>query len=368
MTKQTQTNPKTNKANKNTKAKAIVVVGMALTGTMLFGACASETAAAAGDISNEWVPGPLDEFNARIWGWDINQNETQQEAQARMDQESREMEEAIAACMAELGFAYNPRDDAGGTIIIWDDSTDGPQWGTLAFAEEFGYGISTDPWGRFDEADREFIEWVDPNQDILDAMSDSEREAWQEALWGPPMVPNEDGTWPEWDPMNAGCQGQAQGDRWMRQTPDEFLSLEEEMNNIWASFDNDPRITTLNSSWVTCMSNAGFAGYTSPNDANNELWNEWSELQGWSGMDDVWLNWDWDLHPEGPTFPEPDPAAVEAFTAREIEIAVADWTCRDNLRFNAVTQEVNHDIQQQFVDRHRAELEAWAQFEEARRG
>ena len=363
-------NPKS--AMSPAKAKALAAVGFALAGSLVLAACGAPEAGAAGnDISHsDWVPGPLDEFSARIHGFSWDQNETQQEAQARIDQEGREMEEEIAACMAELGFQYNMRDDAGGTIVIWNSDDSEIEWGTRAFAEEFGLAISTDPWGwNNDDEDggRDTMVWTDPNQDILDAMSDSERQAWSEALWGPPMEPDADGNWPEWDPMNAGCQGQAQGARWHRQTPDEFLALEEEMNNIWMNMMSDPRIVALQTGWTTCMATAGHPGFTTQDEFHNTLWEEWAELQGWNAMNDVWATWDWEANPDGPTMPEPDPAAVAAFTEREIALAVADWDCRDSLRFNAVQQEVNLELQQQFVDRHRAELEAWAQFEEARR-
>jgi len=273
------------------------------------------------------------------------------------------MEAEIAACMAEYGFDYIPNEQGGGTVTVFDDDDDGPQWGTRHFAETYGLAISTDPWG-WNDPDNPINQTVgseDPNQEQLDAMSDAERDAWTEALWGPPQEGY------EWDPMLAGCHGRAQAARWADpETDEEFGWLAEELNNMWNSVEADPRWTRLQSDWTSCMADAGVGEFATQNDMHNGLQEEWSAVRN---LDDpeLWQNWDWEAFPEGPTIPEPDPADVEAFTAREIAVAVADFDCRQELDFDAVQLEINHDHQQQFVDRHRADLEAWAAREESRR-
>ena len=328
-------------------------------------ACGTSDAAAAAD---GWVPGPLDEFSARIFGWSLDASEqrSQQEEQARLDAEHREMEAFIAACMAEYGFDYIPNEQGGSRIFFHDDE-DGPQWGTRHFAETYGFAISTDPWGWNDrDADFGHEEWFDPNQEQLEAMSEAEQAAWWEALWGPPQEPDEDGNWPEWDPMQAGCAGRAQADRWQDPVQDdEFGWLADEMNRVWEAADADPRMTRLQSDWASCMADAGHGEFPDQNTMHNALWEEWQVVQGQDPS--IWEGWDWEAFPDGPTFPEPDPAEVEAFTAREIAVAVADFDCRDELNFDAVQVEVHHDHQQQFVDRHGDALEQWASREEARR-
>lgn len=329
--------------------------------TLLLAACSSAESAAA---SADWVPGPLDEFQARIFGWstDPNQQETQQEAQARMDADGRRIEELVAACMAEYGFTYIPRDDAGGTVIFGDE-LDVP-WGTREFAETYGFGVVNDPWNNREEQPvDEPIEWFDPNQETVDAMSDAERDAWNEALWGPPQ---EDG---EWDPMQAGCQGRAQHEVHNPGAADEqFAALQAEMDTLWERMQTDPRITAVNAEWASCMADAGHPGLPGAHELNNLLWEEWRVVQRWDQHDEIFMSWDWEANPDGPTeMPEPDPAEVAAFAEREIALAVADFDCRQSVDFETVFQDVNHDLQQQFVDRHRAELEAWAEHAEARR-
>jgi len=316
-----------------------------------------------------WTPGPLDEFQARIFNWnmDPNQQETQAEAQARIDREGREREEMISACMSAQGFTYNFNESSFGTIWI-SDPNDGPQWGSREFAEQYGFGMVNDPWrAQQDEniPQGEPEVWVDPNQELLEAMSDAEREAWLEALWG---TPQEGDTW---DPALAGCSGQAQAALWPEQNvAEQFVSLQNEMDLVWQQMQSDPRLTTLNAAWATCMANAGYPGFAD----NNSMWSvlneEWGVVQGWEINNEIWGNWDWDAHPDGPDasmLHQPNPADLAAFQEREIALAIANYDCNQQVDFDATQREINLDLQQQFVDQHRAELEAWAQFEEARR-
>ena len=53
-----------------------------------------------------------------------------------------------------------------------------------------------------------------------------------------------------------------------------------------------------------------------------------------------------------------DPA-VTTFTQREIALALADWDCHETLDLVARSNEITHEHHQQFIDRHRSELETW---------
>lgn len=317
----------------------------------------------------EWTPGPLDEFQSRIFGWstDPAQQETQAEAQARIDREGREDQEMIAACMAEQGFLFNVRTENFGSVIFMDE-LDGPAWGTREFAEIYGFGMANDPWAQQrDEigiSDSEVV-WVDPNQELLDSMSDAERAAWEEALWGAPQ----DGD--TWDPMLAGCNGQAQAARWPEQNVDaQFVTLQNEMDLVWQQMQNDPRLTARNAAWATCMASAGYPGFADLNALHQSLNDEWGLVQGWVQNNEIWGNWNWDLHPEGPDESdlfEANPADIDDFGQREIALAVANFDCQQQVNWERIERDVNMDLQQQFVNQHRDELEAWAQFAEASR-
>jgi len=349
---------------------AVGVIG----GALLLAACSPSSPGGAtaapgtgtgsgGSGAYEWIPGPLEEFTMRIWGG--VQNETQAEAQARMDAEHRQREEMIVACMAEQGFQYNPDFENSGTIIFHDEQ-DGPAWGSREFAETYGFGIANDPWRMSEDdlaAPSDPIEWVDPNADLMAAMSDAERQAWQDALWGPPRewVDGE-----SWDPMQAGCSGQAWGDN----NNEQFQAISDELNNFWMTVESDSRWATINGEWASCMATNGYSGQVSPSETNNAMFAEWSQVQGWDAQNEIFNNWDWTANPDGPpleALPQPDPQDVAAFTEREIAMAVVSYDCQQEVNMNQRQNQLQNELQQQFVDQHRAELEAWATHEEARR-
>jgi hypothetical protein len=266
--------------------------------------------------------------------------------------------------MGEQGFDYTPNDSNGGTVYSSDDLD--IEWGSMEFAEEYGYGISTDPWGMEDlpEPDQEY---VDPNQEYLESMSESEQQAYSDALWGAPQedaAGAEEDVAVEYDWTTAGCYGEAQHevyDMGATSTPDEFSALEEEINARWEQAAADPKVAELDAAWASCMADAGFSDVTTVNEVQNALYEEWNELQGYGPEYQALIeSWDWEANPDGPAQPEKDQAAVSAFTAKEIKQAVADRGCQDSTKYQEKALEIDHASQQEFVDQHRDELEAWA--------
>ena len=310
----------------------------------------------------EWDVGPLDEFWFRITGfaWDDDGAAVQErEAQAH-----QVMEERIAACMAEQGFTYLPRDYQWG-FITSGGSLPGAQveptamWGTREWAETYGFGISTDPHGFLLEGALEHSEPDDPNQANLDAMSDAEYLAWNEALTGPSVVIIDEGGWSVFD---AGCWGSAARERWEIQAPQHFLALENEIELFrWHTLRSDQRMVELGQLWSNCLTNAGFLGHADFRSPGDPLRAQWVDLL--SALPE-WATWDWEADPRGPFL---DPATHAAFTEREQATAIADWECRENLGFLNRLRDAEFELQAEFVDRHWAELEAWAQYEESRR-
>ncbi|HEY0187642.1 MAG TPA: hypothetical protein VGC67_09160 [Cellulomonas sp.] len=118
--------------------------------------------------------GPLDEYTARIYGYSFDQSDQQstEELEAEADQQMRAVEELVATCMADEGFDYTPSTMSGTAVDLAGLDV---EWGSAEFAAQYGYGISTDPWGTADLDVTD--EWQDPNSDYVAAMSDSEREA-----------------------------------------------------------------------------------------------------------------------------------------------------------------------------------------------
>ena len=294
------------------------------------------------DTPAVWEPGPLDSVMARVWGgsWgDTTEPLTRQQAVSERERELLDELYEIAACMAEQGFEYIPT-LSGMTFSItaeFADSEARMAQGTRAFAETFGFGISTEI--PSDTVTVSHIELPNPNDEIRSQMSEAELAAQLEAFVG-------DGS------GESGCVFEVQAARQARtDPPDEFSGLAAEVMNFWLTLDDDPKFSAIDANWAACMLDAGHPGFSSPLDAQTTLWQEWFDLR---------------TTPEG-SLRFPGVEAATAFTEREVEVALASWQCRMAVNYDAEHRAVVVELQQQFVDRHGSELEAWAQVEEARR-
>jgi hypothetical protein len=269
------------------------------------------------------------------------------------------MEESIAACMAEQGFAHTPVDYSEVEVDFLGSDL-GVEPGTLEFAQVYGYGLTTDPWGTSD------VEVADPNAEYVAAMSEAEREAYLAALYGErfadQLVP--DGQRPDdeaitdysWE--DAGCTGRAQqqlltGDE---TDGDEFVGLQQAMAEMMESAARDPRLDRANADWAACMAESGYPGLSAVGDAEAAISAEVEAIVAASG----------DAGPagvSGPLVDRPGEAAVseklEQITPREISTAVADLTCQSETAYDAVRREVDAEYQREFLAKNRDEISEW---------
>ncbi len=246
-----------------------------------------------------------------------------------------EEENLIASCMREAGFEYIPWE------ISSDDYPDGDEEDAWEFTEERaareGYGYSSTE-SESDEAER-----MDPNADYLAAMSETERAAYELALWGEQDTVDDDG---EWDWTKAGCQGKASNEAWAATPMAAFDDpawdeLNEQTSRVYEEALADPKMTAVNATWSDCMNEAGydFAKVMDPNDSFAE---QYSAL--WDAAD-----------PEAGT----DKAAEAALREQEVATAVADARCREEVGYKKIEMEVASAYEQEFVDKHKAELDAF---------
>lgn len=255
---------------KITTSRTAAVAAALITLTLGLAGCGSDGGTNnGGESPSEPELGPLDKYFEQMYG---DYDEEQSNA------DMIRIEELTAECMAELGFQYTPVDySSQGGMVVSSEADDIP-WDTLEFAEQYGYGATTNPWGDEQPLPEETgEEWVDPNQEYVETMSETEQQAYWEALYG---VQNFDETDPEaeyeynWE--DAGCQGAASnevyGDMGMGGSDDEFTALQEDMNAMWEASMADPRIAELNAEWATCMADAGYAGLAEPADAQNLIY------------------------------------------------------------------------------------------------
>ncbi|NLF05898.1 MAG: hypothetical protein GX593_12980 [Actinomycetales bacterium] len=243
-------------------------------------------------------------------------------------------EEAIAACMAEAGFEYLPATGNYSRISTQDLIANLPD--AEEYAKEYGYGAVRNPGGSALEPPE------DPNEAIRDALSPEAYDEYQLALHGPIAIWDGTGEMPETD---SGCQSAA----YEAAYPAEPDPLEQEILAEISRIETEavpahPDVAELDGRWAECMSDAGYPGLTSHRAARDGIWEQYLEHGGGAG----------EVGPDGMTESERE------FLPIEIAQATADWQCRDSLGYDAAVTRVRDTLQQEFVDAHAPELEAWA--------
>ncbi len=255
-------------------------------------------------------PGPLDQMAELLAYGDEDETELR-------------IQEHVAACMAEAGFEYVPV--RTGLDLELAEPEEEP--GTLAFAERWGYGASTDPYGQV-AALAQATAPRDPNEAIVAAMGEAELEQYTLALWGP-----QDQDEPV-EPERQGCQGWA---RHEVEVAESALGTARETylrgaRESWESAYADPRVAEAAARWSSCMADAGYPDLATPQAAAEAAYARWN-----AATDDA--------------------ARAEA---REVEIAmaVADVGCQTDARYPTVLADAVAEYQREFYAANRTELDA----------
>ncbi|GMA28605.1 hypothetical protein [Arenivirga flava] len=298
---------------------------------------------------------PLGEYLSAVWGGDDKSTE---ELQAESDDQNRVREEFIADCMAEEGFEYIPSLDNGGVVYSSDDEEDPWDPESEEWVSQWGYGTVDWP-GRDEQPDEgEMEEWVDPNQDYVESLSPSEQEAYYEALNGPQpseedIAAMEEGTY-EYDWTTSGCYGAADNEA-MGEDPyqsEEHAPLMEAMDALWAESAEHPDLAELDAAWADCMADGGEPGFAKQPDAQNSIMEEQNAV--WEGAEPA----------EGEEWVEPD---FTELGEREIELALVDLDCREKTDYRDRQLDVQFALEEQFIEDHKAELDAFIASYENRR-
>jgi len=339
--------------------RPVVVIGLAV--PLLAGCSANEPMPDADTTGgndgssaaiSQWAPGPLGEFEFRIFGIVRDPGRVVELAEAG-DRQRREMEEAISVCMAAQGFEYEPvfTDLAPIFAQVPEIPLD-----SRAYAATYGFGMASGNEPGRPDNQPDYEAWPDPNRERLAAMSPAQQAAWDLALWGEEQLGD------YWDPQLAGCAGRANVEFFPPQeVASQFAGLNDELNIVrnwisnlelfhgWQDINN-PRLSETFMAWSSCMANAGYPGLVDMISVWQLIDDEWAALQNrHTGNRDGYL------------------ADFEEFRQWELAFAVAHWDCQQEVNWPQVRREVVLDLQQQFVDQHRDELEGWAQYMEEQR-
>lgn len=332
-------------------ARALGAVALvSLVVPLLVGCDGSDGGAGGGtEATGDAAGSPLDPYLAEIFG-DIGPEDPNPWAVRA--------EELVAGCMAEAGFEYRPNDKAGmGSTTIPDEA------GTVAFAEQYGYGYSI-PFDGYEtplfwaEApESEAVAW---NRQYRTGLSAEARIAYDVALDGVYADPSSPDRPPEgeYDPALNGCRGVSYAEVYPDGMvgPADLSAVKDAVADVWLAVEEDPRVTETLAAWSTCMADAGYPGLTQIMDAENllfsEIWPRWQD--GWAVAAGSGLGvTDYDV------VRRQVPDGLTELRTAEVELAVADAQCREGSGYLEAHRTVELELETQIVDMYRADLDAW---------
>lgn len=295
---------------------------------------------------------PLQKYESALW--DIDEKD-----RAQLIALQTKAEDLVSSCMAKEGFEYKPNlpPVETPTSSPAPGEEEGPEWGSVEYAETYGYSVIDSPGSENSEnTGGEGEDYDDPNEKYRSSLSESEQQAYQATLYGPPEQYDEqmsegETEMPEYDWTKSGCTGLAQhevlGDIGSAYEDPEFKELMTQMNEVsnevYGGGENLPanaEMVKLDKSWSECMADAGF-DYPSPAKSQETMENEWFERADSEG-----------------NYKEPSKEEKEQYKKKEIKTAVADAKCRKKLNYEKEQQKISNNLEQKFVDEHKEQLDA----------
>jgi len=114
----------------------------------------------------------------------------------------------------------------------------------------------------------------------------------------------------------------------------------------------DPAAVAARTAWGACLLDAGYPRFVERFDAQNWINGQVNALQ--AGPDGEWLPM--------------DPEAFAELRQTEIDLALADLDCQEATDLERIEREAYLEYQQEFVDAHRDELDAWVDAAQADAG
>lgn len=297
------------------------------------------------------------------------------------DYRSQEMEiqQVIAACMAEEGFEYIPyvpSEVGGGFAAVEFDQEE--------YAKTYGFGVATwvleaENYGYYDEESD-----PDPNRPIVDAMDEFEQEEYWRVLYGgepdiitdtPPeeleaMTEEElnrfyDEAYSDWEP--DGCQNEAWEDAYGGEADMAFWDeFGEDYEEVYIRAESDPRIVEAQTGWSSCMADKGhdfvdqeamyayfWGGEVGGEYVESEFSIAVNELITYPEYPEPDLT---ELEDgEEPIFEDPslfapqyDIEELQPYIDEEIAVATADYECSEDMY--EIWEEVYKELEQEFIE------------------
>lgn len=276
-------------------------------------------------------------------------------AEAARQEEIRQYEEAVRACMVVEGFDYTPVLPEVESVLTTEGTVEDQvrRWG-FRITTEAGSGLPS----VMDSA-LIYGEPLDPNADLVESMSEAERAAWNEAL------------------ENCGTEAWFARPATLYETA-LYGAMFAELDEMQERLEADPRIVDLEAAWSGCMATAGYeyadrdtlltVGMTDLVSRFNALMGvdaTFDPFAGWTA-DDTQAFFDGKSTEEIETFfvaadqerlERVDRQALVVLQQAEIDLAVTDFECRRGLEYAEVHRQVRQEYEADFIDTNRSELE-----------
>jgi len=305
------------------------------------------------------------------------------------DQE-RQVQEIVGQCMREQGWEYIPVEYPD-SWYSYDDSDYETE------VKERGWGIV---WYTLHQNDEDpsysdpMADWVDPNTEYINSLSESELDAYYASLYGT-QEEQEALQTEEVDPEtgetytvsygNAGCQGKAY-DEVNGKDPSQQEGYWEAVQSFYDEMEErvaaDPRIVELNKTWSGCMKKQNYdypsmedfweTGYSTIQTKHDEILGDQAVTDPFEGWTDDQINEWFETTSEAEqnafwedaytiTLSDDQRAQLEDLLKEEIALATAEYTCSKD--YNAKAEGIRAEIEEQYALEHEAELkEIAAQF------
>ncbi len=306
-----------------------------------------------------------------------------EDSQAEFEDQAREVEQKVAACMAEEGFEYTPVDQSQFT----ETATNGEELPYFSdeWVAKYGFGITTQRFSQsmlndelvgYDDSmvvstESEAIE--DPNSEYLESLSPAEQEAYYAALYGDQPEFDENATEEEMNKayenfVPTGCQNTAWED--LNPSQNFYQEFSDDLDDMYQRIEADPAVTKYRDEVTACVAEEGLV-YTNQEDLYTRWEEDLSSLDPFASgdpfegtglnpeeMTEEELN---EFYQTGNELDDEALAKLAEIQAEELELARVVIECGGGpLNEEAVLSEVRVALEQEFLD---ANADRLAEFE-----
>ena len=243
-------------------------------------------------------------------------------------------ENFIRDCMKTEGFDYVPQDPAAQEAALLD----GREMSKEDFEKQYGYGITT----LYEQRHKQAV--AGPNRAIRDSLSEADRKAYDEALYG------DDPTATFVDALDTGDYSRLGG--CIKVATDKVFGGADVLESLSAKLDEldekmraDSRMVTAVREWSDCMQEKGFKGLAEQEDVDAVLEKKLEEIVGSPGES---------AGTDGAEA-EYDKAALAALQKEEVAMVKADIECEEE-HVEEVENKVALEYEQSFREENSALL------------